>query len=355
MKRSALIVLIGLVMSAIFISSGWANTITIKLGYTSEGEIRMPGTGRSVGILAMVDYIERNSEGAIKFQLHPASALGNTRTMMEQCQTGVIQMVSPFTNALVPFAKEVGVTQIPYIFKNSYVAWKVMNGPFGKELSKVFLDKSGLRVLAWGEGNGYRNLYSRKKLLKTAADLKGVKIRVPPNPGLMAMFKALGSKTVTISWKEIYTGMQTGMAEACETELVSMHGKKLYEVVPFVTMTNHGYNLHPYIINEKFFKSLPEKYQALLAEGAMYGRDVQNAYCQVSALKVVTDLESQGVKFYYPTEKELAQFKRLTQKPYMDITRKKIGDNGQLWIDKILAATNAAEEKIKKKAMNAAK
>ncbi len=355
MRRNGFIAMVCFAVLVAFSATSWAEPIVIKMGYVSEGDIRMPGTGRSAGILAMADYVEKASEGAIKFELHPASSLGNARTMMEQCQTGVIQMVSPYTSILVPFVQAVGVTQIPYIFKNSNIAWKVMNGPFGKDLSQAFLAKTGLRILSWGEGNGYRNLYSRKKLIKTAADLKRMKVRVPENPGLLAMFRAMGAKTVTITWKEIYTGMQTGMADACETELVSMYGKKLYEVVPFVTMTKHGYNLHPFIVNEKFFKSLPEKYQVLLAEGAIYGRNVQNSYCRVSALKVVNDLEAKGVKFYTPTEKEIAEFKQLSQKPYIDISVRKIGDNGQQWVDKIMAATKKAEEEIRQEAMDAIK
>ncbi|BEQ16936.1 TRAP transporter substrate-binding protein [Desulfoferula mesophila] len=348
MKRSIVALLLAglLVLALVGAAAAADKPIVIRLGHGSEGEMRMPGAGRTAGVLAFANYVEAATNGGITFEIHPNYSLGGVRAMIEQCQTGVIQMVGTYTSIMVPFAPEVAVTQIPYLFKDNRVAWKVMAGPVGKELTELFLKNTGLRVLIWPEGSGYRNLYTKDKLVKSVADLKGMKVRVPENPGLLAMFRAYGARTVTVNWKELYTALQTGMAQACETELYSMYSVKLYEVCKNITMTRHSYNLHPLMINEKFFRSLSPEYQKIILRGADICREVMNSYSYATEIAVVEALKKQGCKFYYPTDAQLEEFKKLGQKPYIDFTVRKIGENGQKWVDKIFAASKKAEEEL---------
>ncbi|MCB2228233.1 MAG: TRAP transporter substrate-binding protein [Desulfarculaceae bacterium] len=346
MKRSIIAVMLAALMVVAMAGLASAKPIVIRLGHGSESAMRIPGAGRTAGILAFANYVESATNGEITFEIHPNSSLGGTRAMIEQCQTGVIQMAGVYTSIMVPFAPQVAVTQIPYLFKSNQVAWKVMSGPVGDELAALVLKNTGLRVLIWPEGAGYRNLYTKGKIVKSPADLKGMKIRVPENPGLLAMFRGWGARTVTVTWKELYTALQTGMAKGCDTELYSMFYAKLYEVCPNITMSRHSYNLHPLLINEKFFRSLSAKHQKIILQASDLCRQVMNGYSYASEIAVVEALKKRGCKFYYPTDAQLEQFKKLGQKPYMDITMRKIGDNGQMWVDKIFAAAKKAEQEI---------
>ena len=323
-----------------------AEPIVIKVGHPSEADVRLPGSGITAGVLALKNFVEVESNGEIVVEVHPNSSLGNPRTMIESAQAGAIQMVGAYTAIMMPFAPEVSVTQIPYIFKNNLVAWKVMNGPVGDELAQVFLDKTGLRVLGWADGAGYRHIYSENPV-NGPEDLKGRKMRVPENPGLLAMFRAWGANTITITWTELYTGLQTGMAEGHDTELYSMYSAKLYEVNPHVTMTRHSFNLHPLLVNEEFLQSLSPKHREIVLQGGdMYTR-VANAHSMASSLVVQNVMTEKGAKFHYPSDEQIAQFKALGQQPYIDTIVKKIGpDTGQQWVAKIIAAANAAESEL---------
>ncbi|WP_116134237.1 TRAP transporter substrate-binding protein [Tropicimonas sp. IMCC34043] len=326
------------------VGSAFAEPIVIKVGHSSEGDVRLPGAGRTAGLAAMKNYIEVASQGELVVEIHPDGALGNARTMIESAQTGVIQMVGGYTSIMVPFMPEIAITQIPYVFRDNLTAWKVMEGPIGDELADLFLERTGLRVLGWADGAGFRQIYTEKPI-KSVSDLKGMKMRVPENPGLLAMFRAWGANTVTVTWDELYTALQTGMAEGHDTELYSMYSKKLYEVNPYVTMTRHSFNLHPLLINEEFLRSLtPDQQMIVLQGGDLYTR-VANAQSLLSSLVIQQAMEEAGAVFYYPTDAEIAEFKALGQQPYIDIIAKKIPDGaGQEWVDRIIAAANAAEE-----------
>ncbi|QQM29988.1 TRAP transporter substrate-binding protein [Martelella lutilitoris] len=319
-----------------------AEPIVIKIGHGSEGDLHLPGAGRTACVAAMKDYLNVASDGQLDLEAYPDSSLGDARSMIESAQTGVIQMAGVYTSIMVPFMPEIAITQIPYVFPDSLTAWQVMEGPLGDALAEGFLEKTGLRVLAWPEGAGFRNIYSEKPI-HSVADMKGMKMRVPENPGLLAMFRAWDANTVTIGWSELYTALQSGMAEGHDTELYSMYASKLYEVNPYVAMTRHSYNLHPILINEAFFQSLsPENQTLMLRAGDLCSR-MGNAQSYLSSLVIQEAMEAEGAVFYYPTAAELAEFRELAQQPYIDMVLRKMGDDGQEWVDRIFAATKEAE------------
>jgi tripartite ATP-independent transporter DctP family solute receptor len=323
-----------------------AKPIVIKLAHNSVAGVDLPGTGSVANAYVMKNYIESATDGQIQVEIYPNSALGNPRGILELCQTGVIQMIISYNAIMVPFCQEIAVTQIPFLFKDTLTATRVLQqGPFGDELAKLFLKRTGLRILSWPEGGGFRNLYTRDKLVKSPADMQGMKIRVPENPGLLAMFQAWGAKTVTVTWTEVYTALQTGLAEGCDTEIYSADSVKLFEVLKYVTMTGHGHNVHPIIINEKFFQSLSEKNKKIILRAAEIGALVGIGYTRISDILTIENLKKKGIQFYYPNEQEMAQFEKLGQPAYIKAIEKRVGRE---WTDKILNAVKAAESDINK-------
>jgi len=87
------------------------------------------------------------------------------RDLAEATKLGTIQismLSGPFSN----FCKEVQVLDIPYLFSSYLVAWKVLDGPFGKELAQECLNKSGIRGLTYGQV-GFRNFTNSTRPIKT--------------------------------------------------------------------------------------------------------------------------------------------------------------------------------------------
>lgn len=335
---------VGAAMSAVaMVGSAMAEPVVIKIAHSSEAETHLPGAGRTAGVNAFKAYVENASHGDIKVEVYPNGSLGNGRTLIESAQLGTIQVAGAYTSILVPFTPEIAITQIPYVFESNLTAWKVMEGPVGQALADQVLEDTGLRVLGWADGAGFRNVYAEKPI-HSPEDMKGMTMRVPENPGLLAMFRAWGSKTVTITWSELYTSLQSGMAEGHDTELYSMYSQKLYEVNPYVTMTRHGYNLHPLLMNEEFFQSLSPENQTIVLQGADLYTRIGNAQSFLSELVVQEVMEKEGSEFYFPTSDELADFRDLAQQPYIDTIIGKIGDNGQEWVDRILAAAEEAKQ-----------
>ena len=343
---------LGLVVSVLMVPTVSAAPIVIKLGHYSTADLPFPGQGIAPNVIVFKNYVEQASNGELQIEIHPNAVLGSVRPMIELTQSGVIQMTIPYTSIMVPFVAEMGVTQTPFLFKDHVVAYRTMQGPFGKELNDLWVKRTGTRILSWAEGSGFRQVYSKVKMIKNPEDMKGLKVRVPENPGLLALFSAFGAKTVTVTWTEVYTALQTGVADSCETELLSVEEAKLFEVMKYTTMLNHSYNIQPLIVNEKFFQSLSPKHQAILLRGAELGAIAQDGFCRSSENLVIEKAMKNGIKFYTPTEAEFAQFREVGQKAYLDALRKSVNEE---WIKKAFDAVAATEADIAKEYQSKAK
>jgi TRAP-type C4-dicarboxylate transport system substrate-binding protein len=120
---------------------------------------------------------------------------------------------------------------------------------------------------------------------------------------------------------------------------------KLNEVQKYLTLDGHSYGVDFFLINDKFYKSLPQEIQQIIKTStltaALIGRGIQTL---ISATGV-SDLQAKGMEVYAPTAAERAQFKAATQKPVMDYVESQIG---RTWIDRLLKAVKDAEAELAK-------
>ena len=85
---------------------------------------------------------------------------------------------------------------------------------------------------------GTRHTTSNKPI-KTCAEMKGLKIRVPDVPAYLAMPRACGANTAPIAFAEVYLALQNGTVEAQENPLTTIEAKKFYEVQKHIVLTGH--------------------------------------------------------------------------------------------------------------------
>jgi TRAP-type C4-dicarboxylate transport system substrate-binding protein len=339
-KLFGAILVIGVTLTITSVSAG---SQVIILGHPSHEDIRLPGMGMVAAIHSMKHYIETTSEGDLTLDVHPRGQLGSPRAMMEQCQAGIIQMFYAYTAIMIPFCPEMALVETPYLFRDSLSGIRAMQGPLGKELADLYLKKTGLRVLSWPEATGARDLFTTDKLVKTQADLQGMRIRVPENPGIRAFYVALGAKPVTVTLSEMYTALQTGVCEGVDFVLAGTEEFKLFEVVRNVTMFHAMWEVHAPLINEKFFRSLSLKNQMIIMHAAKLAEMVHNGFNKPAELMTIDRAMKGGAKFYYPTAEQSERFKKIGQKAYLDGIA---GSVGKEWIDKFFSSAAKAAAEI---------
>lgn len=197
-----------------------AQTKEVKVGYALAVNSHYGAAAQ-----AWADAVEKGTNGAYKFKQFPASALGGERELIEGLQLGTVEAAIVSTGAISNFVPDVGVVDIPFLFRDTQHARAVLDGAFGQELLAKF-SKRGLVALAWGE-QGFRHLSNNKHAVNGVADLKGLKIRVTENPVHITAFRTLGASPTPMSWPEVIGALQQGTIDGQENPISVLASAKL--------------------------------------------------------------------------------------------------------------------------------
>jgi tripartite ATP-independent transporter DctP family solute receptor len=329
-------VLIGL----FFVVPSSFGKVTIKLGHIDKGN-RLNSCMESFAAF-FKNYVESESRGEIEVIIYPGGQLGGMREMIESTQMGAVQMIISFTAPATIFSPAFGLMQAPYVFPSAPVAYHVLDGWFGKELATQFEKDTKLKVLSYGEANGFRQIYTNKRQIKSPADLKGMRFRVPENKGLFRFFQALGAEPVAVPWMEVYTAMKTGLVDGFEVELNSMVDLRQYETFQFATLSNHAYDTTLHLMNPAFFNGLSKEHQKIVMDAARIGTYVSRGTSQNNNGISLDLIQSKGIKVYVPTEAEIAEFAKYKD-AYLGYMAETVGKE---WVDKLHRAIKEARESL---------
>lgn len=334
MLRKVIVMVISVVF--VFSASAMAAT-TIKLAHVDPADWQSSKKGAASVIFKNI--VEGESD--MKVELFPAKALGDENDLVQQMQDGTLQMAM-VSGAMAKVCKVADVLNIPYTFPSAPVAWDVMDGPFGKELSDYCLKKSGLLTLAYGE-TGYRNFTNNKREIRTPADMKGLKFRVQPIPLYVEMVKGLGGEPAPIAWSELPNALATGVVDGQENPVGVIYNNQLHKLQKYMTLDGHVYAVDFILINNDFFKSLSAKEQALVKKAARTAGLMGRAIQQFNTAEGVTKVVAEGMKVYSPSAAELKQFKDAAQPAVVKWLRGELGSEAG-WIDKLQKAVAVAEK-----------
>ena len=272
-----------------------------------------------LGMLKWQELLAAKNVG-LTIELFPDSQLGNKNDLIDQMLLGEPIM----TLADGAFFADYGVTDMgivfgPFLFDNWDECWKLTESDWWKEQCGK-LEALGLKMVAANWAYGARHTLTTKPV-HTAADLKGLMIRVPTNAIQTKGFEVLGATPVGMSLGDVYTALQQGTIDGGENPLSTLYGRKHHEVAKYLILDGHVLNFTNWICSADWFNSLtPEQQEALIETGKEAG--VYNNEVQAEADAHYRGLmESEGVTVYEPTEEDLETFRTLAQDFY------KLGDS----------------------------
>lgn len=334
-------IVVGLFFLTFSIAFGQTKPIEIKFAHVNPPDVFASGKGAAGAVFKNV--VEAETSGSVEVKVFPAGQLGGERELVESTKLGTIQM-SMVSAAIAGTYKEAQVLDIPYLFSSPAVAWKVMDGWFGKEMAEDCLKKTGMRVLAYGE-TGFRHFTNSVRPIKSPADMKGLKIRVMESPVYINMIRALGAAPTPIAWPETYTALQQKVVDGQENPVAVIVFAKFFEIQKYLTLDGHSYGADFLLINEKFYQSLPKETQQTIKSAAINAALCGRGLQQLNSAIGLSQLKEKGMEIYSPSEKERAMFREAAQKPVIEYIEKQVG---KAWVDKLMKAVKEAEAELAK-------
>ncbi|SIQ28873.1 MULTISPECIES: TRAP transporter substrate-binding protein [Acidiphilium] len=200
--------------------------------------------------------IAAETKGRVRVQVFPSNELGDDTHMLSEVRSGAIQMMGIGDNILSSLVPSAAIDNVGFAFKNIETAWKALDGKVG-DVVRADIMKAGVYPMRriWDEG--FRQITTSTTPIKTPADLKGFKIRVPPSPISVSLFKYLGAAPTSLNIAELYTALQTKVVDGQENPLGLIETQKYYQVQKYCSMTNHMWVGYWMLVNATFWKSLP--------------------------------------------------------------------------------------------------
>jgi TRAP-type transport system periplasmic protein len=262
---------------------------TLKLGYILSENSQL-GAGATV----FAEEVVKRTQGHYRIEQYPNAALGGEVEMMKAVQLGTVDLAF-ITGAPLPnFVPDIGVFNIPFLFRDANHAHAVLDGPIGQSYLAKFRDKD-LVALAWGE-NGLRHLTNSRHEIRSPDDLKGLKLRVPQSEVMLTGFRALGAEVSPLAFPLLYGALQSGEFDGQENPIATIQASKFNQVQKYLTLTGHVYDPAILFMAVDSFNALSPEDKTSFIEAAKLAGEASRRFAAAAEKNGVAELAQSGMK-----------------------------------------------------------
>jgi len=282
----------------------------IKIALDTPPDIEKSGT--YVWSKTFSDYLIANG---MKVKLYPDKALGTEDEKLDQVCQGLLEISNSNLSNVSQLDPTINGFLLPYLFDSyEHLNRAITNTDIMSKIN-AGTTKKGVRVLAIVGVGGFDGLLNSKKTIKTPADMKNLRMRAMDKRQAM-WFKAWGASSVIVPWSEIYSALQTGVADGYINAPIVPIMFKHTEVVKYFTYNKAGLPIRAIICSDDWYKGLSKKERTIIDEGVMKATKanlVWQAKIEVSGIEA---LKKAGVEVYMPTFEEREAFAKLLRPIY---------------------------------------
>jgi len=299
-RRNALKMLAGAAAAALVPASLMATTsaraadganIKMKLAISLNDKHPIP-----IGLKAACADILKESNGRLNIEVFANGQLGSDTDTISQVRSGGVDFVSTaglVWGTLVPVAS---INVSAFAFPDYQTVWSAMDGDLGAYIRNGFA-KVNLVPMSKIWDHGFRHITMANKPIASPQDVVGAKIRVPVSPMLISLFKSLGASPTSINYAELYTALQTHIAEGQENPLAIVDTAKLYEVQKYVSLTSHAWDGFWLCANKRSWEGLPEDLRQIAARNFDANALKERAANAALAATLADSLKARGMVF----------------------------------------------------------
>ena len=281
-----------------------ASSVTLKLGFSTNEE-----DPRALGAKQFKEEVESKTNGAVTVQLYPSGQLGGDADLINSIalDSGTVDIIITDASNFATYEPKMGISALPFQFSDFDEAWAFMDSDVEAAAEEGLLSQN-MRVLAH-YCNGFRCVTNSKGPIETPDDMKGLLIRTPENPVIMATMTALGANPQPLSFSELYQALQQKTYDAQENPIPVIYNNNLYEVQEYLSVTNHIYSGMCFTIAESSWNKLSADQQAIVEAAAKASADYDRQLNKEQTESLVASLEEKGMKINNP---DLAPFAEAT-------------------------------------------
>jgi TRAP-type transport system periplasmic protein len=250
--------------------------------------------------------VEERTGGAVKINIFPNNVLGGPPEQAQQIKLGTIDMGLPTQGQLDKYDKAFAAVMLPFIWDGPQHVFRVLDGPAMAWLAPL-AEKQGFILLRNWE-YGFRNVTNTVHPINTPDDVKGLKLRTPPELQIQASLEALGATVQAIAFPELYLALSQKVVDGEENPIAVIYFNKFYEVQKYLAITRHIYNNMIHTVSAAAWKKLDAGQQAIFREESTAAGDLMRKLIGDQEFDQIAKIEAAGMQVTRPN---LAPFRAL--------------------------------------------
>ncbi len=282
--------MLGVMLAAVaFAFSAAASAKNLRLG------LIVPGAHAwSVAASAMGDELQERSGGKYSITIFPAGQLGSEARMLQQLQTGALDMAFMTTAEITNRIPDFGVLYAPYLVTNVKQAGELLNGPTAQGLLDKLPAEAGVVGLGYGAA-GMRLMLNTYPTDSVTA-INGRKMRITPFAPVKDFYQLLGAASTPMPLPDVYDALANGQVDGVDADLELVWKLRLYERGTVLMQSNHMMFPVVGLVSGRLWAQLSSEDRALL--GGLTKKHLNNLFAQYTAIEaeMLENVQTAGIK-----------------------------------------------------------
>jgi tripartite ATP-independent transporter DctP family solute receptor len=265
--------------------------MNIQLGHP---ETSAPDNLLQIFCTTIAENVSAATDGAVKIDVFGDGVLGPEPDMLEGLVIGTMDM-AVITNAMISsLAPSAQVSELPFVYPNYEVAAQFLDDPVWDTVEADVEANVNAKLLGYAF-TGFRQTYNNVRPISSAADFKGIKIRVMPTPVFFDSFGLLGANPTPMAYSELLTALQQGTVDAMEGPITSTYSGQFYKVIKYCDLTNHTLNTNGVLVNLELWNSFSPELQEIFTEAVQDAIAKERQMLMEVEDQVLGEIEAFGV------------------------------------------------------------
>jgi tripartite ATP-independent transporter DctP family solute receptor len=258
--------------------------------------------------------VETRTKGEIKINIFPNNVLGGPPEQAQQIKLGTIDMGLPTQGQLDKFDTAFAAVMLPFVVDGPAHVFRVLDGPAMEWLAPL-AERQGFILLRNWE-YGFRNVTNSVRPITVPDDMKGLKLRTPPELQIQASMEALGAVVQAIAFPELYLALSQKVVDGEENPIAVIYFNKFYEVQKHLAITRHVYNNMIHTVSAATWKKLTPEQRTIFHEESASAGDLMRKLIADDEAEQIKKLEAAGMQVTRP---DLAPFRARMEPAYKRI------------------------------------
>jgi tripartite ATP-independent transporter DctP family solute receptor len=229
------------------------------------------------------ERISANSNGRIAIKYYPTNQLGTNAQLLSGAQQGSIDFVNLSSGTMVAIEPLWRLFAIPYLVGDQKQLFQLFKSKVANEVLHS-LESKGLIGLGF-DTTGPFAIMNKVRPVKRPEDMKGLKLRIAPDPTTASALNALGAQAVNMDLPQVYSGIQQGVLDGLVSSPLALVTGKYTEVAKYVSLLGPQWVVEGFLMSQKTMDRLPPDLQAAVKKSA---KEV-NAFAQRDTVGIIAE------------------------------------------------------------------